>query len=433
MKKIILLLAASFIGVTAYAQTQKELDQFNKKLSKSDQTVLDAQKVPLIATWIDRATVLAEAATFYTSKLIPGFPTDQLFPMLTEQPSGVTEVDLGAAKKKYTFTNFDLYTDANDNVVSWMVKKEIKPNALDEAFEALVRAKNINENEFDGKAYFAVEKVWNEYSTNGSNFYYLGEKAKAAEQFKKAVATKALRNDVDSILIYQAGVAYLEANQEDSALLYLNRALEIGYDMDGDVQFYLAHILQNKGNLDKAIAILEEAVTTYSDDSRIVMQLVKLYIDTNKDPDKIISILESAKALDPDNISLYMVEGEMWNRLGEDEKSAAAFAQVVAKDPTNVLAFKNVGILQYDLADEINEKARKADANNDTEEYEALTQKAKATYANAIEMLEKVHELDPKDEDVIGWLRELYYYQTDQNIEKNQERFQYYNKLYNEL
>lgn len=433
MKKIILLLAASFIGVTAYAQTQKELDQFNKKLSKSDQTVLDAQKVQQIGTWIDRSTVLAEAATFYTSKLIPGFPTDQLFPMLTEQPSGVTEVDLGAAKKKYTFTNFDLYTDANDNVVSWVVKKEIKPNALDEAFEALVRAKNLNEKEFSGKAYFAVEKVWNEYSTNGSNFYYLGEKAKAAEQFKKAVATKALRNDVDSVLIYQAGVAYLEANQEDSALVYLNKALEIGYDMDGDVQFYLAHIQQNKGNQDKAIAILEEAVSTYSDDSRIVMQLVKLYIDTNKDPDKIISILESAKALDPDNISLYMVEGEMWNRLGEDEKSATAFAQVVAKDPTNVLAFKNVGILQYDLADEINEKARKADANNDTEEYEALTQKAKATYANAIEMLEKVHELDPKDEDVIGWLRELYYYQTDQNIEKNQERFQYYNKLYNEL
>lgn len=435
MKKLLLVcatttcLALSIVGAQG---APKGGETLVKKLERSDLSVLDAKKVQLFGTWIDRANTLLEVSKGYTGQLVFDLPTSQLFPMLPEQPVRIEQVsDMGTAQTRYVFANFDLYTDAQDNVVAWFANKEMKPGALELVFDALTRAKAISPGEFMGKGYFAVESLWNEYKTAGISYYYTGQKIKAAEEFKKAIRVQALRDEQDALMTYQAGVAYMEAGEKDSALVFLGKAMELGNEADGDVPYYMALIQEERGDREAAIVLLDSAAAKYPTDNRIMTQLIKLYVDTDKDPQKIVTLIAEAKKLDPENIQLYMIEGMLWNRLGENDKSAEVFAQAIAKDPTNAQAYKNVGILQYELGDEMTEKANTAFGNNDMAAYDALTAQARPIYAKAIEMFEKVHELDAADADVIDWLRRLYYPIRD--VQANRARFDYFTTLYNQL
>lgn len=61
MKKLFLILAAAATTLAASSQT-KELDNLNKRLTKSDEAVADAKKAASVNTWIERADALLAAS-----------------------------------------------------------------------------------------------------------------------------------------------------------------------------------------------------------------------------------------------------------------------------------------------------------------------------------------------------------------------------------
>lgn len=428
MKKLFLILAAAATTLAASSQT-KELDNLNKRLTKSDETIADPKKAGSIATWIERAEAMQAASTAYTKDLIAGFSIEQTLTLIGEEPNSIEEVEVGGKKQKqYIFDNFDIYVDENGQVAFWNTKNEFRTGAGQGAFDALKKAYEIDPSGFASKGYLTGSKLLNQFNTDGMNLYNLDKKAEAAEIFAKAVETNQLLGNTDSVMIYYTGVAYSEAGNYGKALEYMTKAKEIGYDQAGGVDFYIAYIQDKEGKKEDAIATLENGLVKYPTDERMVTQLINLYMEAKRSPDKIVSMLQKAKELDPKNVSLYMVEGNLWEQMGDSPKAKKAFLAATEADPTNFVGFMNAGILTAREGDKLVEKANKLDIN-DVKGYNALIEQAVPFYDEAIKYLEKAHELNKKDSHVVEMLKGLYFPKRDETPELA-ARFKYFDDLY---
>ena len=194
--------------------------------------------------------------------------------------------------------------DENGSVAFWNTKNEFRPGALNGAFDALKKAYEIDPAAFSSKGYLVATNLLNQFNTNGMNLYNLDKKADAANLFVKAAETNQMLGNVDSVMIYYAGVAYNEAGEYDKALEYLNKAREIGYDQQGGVDSYIAYIQQQQGKEEDAIATLEAATVKYPTNNQLVTQLIDLYVQTKRSPDKVVAMLDKAKELDQKNGAL---------------------------------------------------------------------------------------------------------------------------------
>lgn len=429
MKKLILILAAVCTTTVAFSQT-KELNNLAKKLEKSDEAIVKKASAP--ATWVERADLLLDASSAYTADLIAGFPIEQTLLILSEEPSSITEVDVNDKPyKKYAFTNYDIFVDENGSVQFWQNKKEFRPNSLQGAYEALQKAYELDPNGFQGRAHNTVIKLLNQYNTDGMNAYSLGQKIPAAETFAKVAETNKLIGVTDSVMIFYAGVAYNEGGDYANALKYMRQSKEIGYDQGGAVDTYIAYIQEQTGDVNGAIATLERAAVDYPEDNQIVTQLLKLYVDTDRDPQTIVDMLNRAKQLDQSNISLYLVEGNLWEQTGDSEKAEAAFREALAKDPNNFIAHLNTGILISRKGDKLVEEANKLDFN-DVKGYNALIEQAYPYYTDAIEMLEKAHQIDPTNDHPVELLKRLYDARRDDS-DNDEARYQYFDNLLRQM
>lgn len=428
MKKLLFILAACATVMTVNAQT-KDLDNLNKRLIKSDETIADVKKMGLSGTWVDRANILLEASKANTKMLIADFPIEQTLTMIPESPQSVEEVEIGGVPyEKYVFTNFDLYVNENKQVSFWETKKEFRPNALQGSLDALKQAYQINPKEMAGKGYMTATNLINEYMTIGMNLYKMNKKVDAAQLFLKGVEVNEMMGELDTMLIFYTGVAYFEAEDYDNALKYMKECLDLGYEDGGNTALYVALIYQMQEKDEEAIQVLENALKKYPADNRFVSDLVNLYLKTKRNPDVIIPLLQQAKELDPDNINLFMLEAQLWDQIGDAEKTEKAFEQAIQVDPNNYLAYMNIGILQANKGDEFINKSRELDHNDQTGR-DALVAQAQPYYDKAIEVLEKAHELNKNEIQIVELLRSLYYPRRDQSPEMG-EKFKHYTQLY---
>lgn len=431
MKKLLLILAGAAITLSASSQT-KELDNLNKRLTKSDETVADPKKAGSANAWIDHAQVLMSASKVYTKELIAGFSIEQTLNLIQQQPLKVEEVEVaGKPHKRYEFENFDIYVDENGSVAFWSTKKEFRPGALNSAFDALKKAYDLDPNIMTGKGYMVATDMLNQFNTDGMNLYNLGEKSKAADLFVKAAETNQMMGNVDSVMIYYAGVSYNEAGEYDKAIEYLNKAREIGYDQQGGVDSYIAYIQQQQGKDEDAIATLEAAIVKYPTNNQLVTQLIDLYVQTKRSPDKVVAMLEQAKKLDPSNGALYLLEGSLWDQMGDADKAEAAFLEATKVEPDNYIGYMNAGIMKARKGDKLIQQAQALDLK-DVKGYNALIEQAIPFYDGAIELLEKAHEIKPDDITVVGLLKSLYYQKVSDGPEM-EAKFNHYNDLYKSM
>lgn len=431
MKKLFLILAAAVTTLAANAQT-KDLDNLNKRLAKSDETIADPKKAGTAAAWLERADALMAASNAYTKDLIAGFSIEQTLTLLGDDPNETVEVDVqGKKHKKYVFDNYDIYVDENGQVAFWNTKNEFRKGAADGAFEAMKKAYELDPAAFSSKGYMVGQKMLNQFNTDGMNLYNLDKKAEAAGIFAKAVQTNELMGNVDSVMIYYTGVAYSESGDYDNALVYMNKAKEIGYDQQGGVDFYIAYIQQQIGKKEDAIATLEGALAKYPTDNRLVTQLIDLYMETKRSPEKIVSMLNKAKELEPTNVSLYMVEGNLWEQMGDSDKAEAAFLAATKADPKNYVGYMNAAIMKARRGDKFMDQARALDVN-DIKGYNALVDQAEPFYKGAIDLLEEAHKLNPKEATVVELLKGFYYQKQDENPEAA-ARYKYFDDLYKSM
>ena len=111
-----------------------------KKIERSDADIVNPKKENKAATWIARGETFYQAATEVSKNLYDGIDAATVM-MLFGEPTGAEVVEIaGQPYNKGIFPYVDVYLDVNNKPISWVVTKEIYPDALGKATEAYSKA-----------------------------------------------------------------------------------------------------------------------------------------------------------------------------------------------------------------------------------------------------------------------------------------------------
>ena len=191
---------------------------------------------------------------------------------------------------------------------------------------------------------------------------------------------------------------------------YFNKCLDVNYYYEGGEVFAkLSDIYNNTDRKDKVREVLELGFSKFPQSQSILIGLINYYLDSKQSPDRLFELIGEAKKNEPNNASLYYVEGNIYNELGEKDKAVEAYYKCAEINPEYEYGFIGAGILYYNQAIEIQDKAA---AELDNAKYEALVEEFEKALMNALEPFEKAFAISKDDTikvSIAEYLKNIYY------------------------
>ena len=135
--------------------------------------------------------------------------------------------------------------------------------------------------------------------------------------------------------------------------------------------------------------ILENAFTKYPQSQGILIGLINYYMASGENTDRLFNLIADAKKNEPNNASLYYVEGQINEKLGKFEEASKAYDECVEINPNYAYGYVGKGILYYNKAIEIQEAA-----NNEMDDakWAKLVEEFEATLKGCVDPFIKAYE-----------------------------------------
>ena len=366
------------------------------------------------ATWIKLADAYMDAFTAPMGNGWVGANKQELaFIMGNDKPTSTQNVTLaGEPYIKETYKTMNYYFNANNQLAIIEVTAPVYEDALDMALNAYLEAAKVDAKGSKTKDIDAgIKGISAKYVEQGMNEYMFGDLKSASECFEKAViASEAAPVPViDTMAVYNAGFTAWMSKDYQRAEPFFKRCLELDYAEDGEVYAKLADIYNNLEDKEEAKKVLENGFSAYPQNQNIIIGLINYYIESGDQPDELFSLLDAAKKNEPNNASLYYVEGDIHNKLGHKEEAIKSYLKSNEIDPNYEFGFIGIGILYYNEALELQDKA----ANEfDDAKYMALIEEFESALMNAIEPFEKAFSLTKDNQikvSIAEYLKNIYY------------------------
>jgi len=414
MKKILIALAVILAVQVADAQT-KSVDAVKKSVESAEADAQNPKKNTKVATWLKLATSYVDAYNAPTGNVILNSPRMQIQMMLgQEKPSSSESVVIdGMNFKKEVYANKNLYFDETDVLRIVEVTKPVYEDALASALNAYVKAYEVDakkSKEKDIKA--GIQDIAQKYFNDGMNQYSLGDYKKAAGLVAKAAAASetAPYSVVDTTALYNAGYIYWAVKDFDSAKTYFEKCLANDYYYDnGEVYAKLGDVYFNLGDKAKGVQTLETGFVKFPQSQSILIGLINYYLENGDNTDRLFELIAEAKKNEPNNVSLYYVEGNIHKQLGNREKAIAAYKECNVVDPNYDFGYHGLGAYYYDIAVEISEQAAQ---ELDDAKYQALVKEYEQYLIDAIQPFEKAFEITQNPQVKLNcaeYLKQIYY------------------------
>ncbi|MGC8823284.1 MAG: tetratricopeptide repeat protein [Bacteroidales bacterium] len=289
-----------------------------------------------------------------------------------------------------------------DSIVRNLVDTPVK-----QAYEAYEKALQLDEGKVRNKINLQLNDLYIIAVTRGSEAFEKKDFAKALEMFELALKIESapiFKNVIDTSMMYNCGLAALNAKNYDKAIEYFQKAAQYGYN--GGVTYSLLRTAYSeKGDSAAAIRTLQEGFEKYPNDLNMIVDLVNYYIVAQKVEDA-LKYLSIAKEKEPNNSSFYFAEGTLYEKLNDFEKAEAAYKKATEIDPNSFNAWYNLGVLYYNKAVKIFDAATN---EKDDAKYQQLLEQGNEVLKQCIPFLEQAHKIDPKEEVCAKTLRGLYF------------------------
>lgn len=386
-----------------------------KKAVESATTAAEnPKKASKPATWLKLAGAYMDA---YTAPMGNGWiganKQELTFIMGNDKPTSTQTVTLaGEQYSKETYSTMNYYFNANNQLALIEVTKPVYEDALDKALEAYRKAAEVDVKGSKTKDIDAgIKNISAKYVEQGMNKYMFGDLKAASVCFEKAVnaSESAPTPAIDTMAIYNAGFTAWMTQDYAKAEPFFKRCLDLGYAEDGEVYAKLADIYSKLDKKEDAKSVLEKGFSAYPQNQSIIIGLINYYIESGEQPDELFALLDVAKKNEPNNASLYYVEGDIHNKLGHKDEAIAAYLKSNEIDPNYEFGLIGIGILYYNEALEIQEKA----ANEfDDAKYAALIEEFEAALMNAIDPFEKAFNITKDNQikvSIAEYLKNIYY------------------------
>ena len=443
MKKIILALAVLLSVQVADAQT-KALDAAKQAAETAKTASQDAKKATKVATWLKLADAYMAAYNAPAGSAWVGASKTELQLVLKERPFSTEEVVVGEETLvRESYAARDYYFTPAGQLVMIVVTQPIYPDALERALEAYKKAYEVDAKQSKIKDITAgIETVSKKLYEDGMNYYSLGDYAKAAEYFAKAFEASVVEpySTPNNDALYNAGFVAWASQDWETAKKHFEKCMEIGYFYEnGEVYAKLSDIYAKLGDKTASVAILEKGFTAYPQSQSILIGLINYYLESGENTDRLFELIAEAKKNEPDNASLYYVEGNIYNELRQAEQDEAKAEELLAKAVAAYDACQTInadyeyghigkGIMFYNMAIELQDKA----ANElDDKKYAVLVEKFENALLNSLEPFEAAYSVSKDDSikiSIAEYLKNIYYrFQT--KGEKYEDGYKKYDEI----
>ena len=377
MKKIFLVLAlvASMQVFDAQAQV-KSPSAAKSAVEKAEAATTNPKQSQKPATWIKYGKALLDAYDAPAGNLWVGMSRQELQVLGgSDKPLSESVAELGGRQMtKVVFENKNLYFNENGLLEVIEVTKPVVEGALDKALSAYVDA------------------------SDAYNAYAFGKMGEASISFEKAAAASATAplSQIDTNAIYNAGFTAQAAGDNARAKEFYTKCLSLGYHgTDGDTYAKMADVCDKLGDKETAKNYLEEGFKAYPQSQSILVGLINYYVTSGSDTDRLFELLDEAKKNEPNNASLYYVEGNINEKLGKGDAAVASYRKCAEINPAYEFGYIGEGIHFYNLAVAIQDKAS---LESDDAKYMAMMGEFETALKSCIAPFEKAFELSSDPE-----------------------------------
>ena len=395
MKKIAIVLALIASLQVAGAQT-KSISAAKSAVDAAAAAAANPKKAAKVATWLKLGQACMEAYDApQGSAWVGATKQDLQLIMGNTKPSSVEDIVLeGQSFLKEVYPNCNYYF--RDGVLQMIeVTNPAVPDALGKAYDAYKKAYEVDtKNTKTADIATALKNIGQKYVEQAYNAYTFGDFAKSSQFFEKAAEATATKPcaAVDTNAVYNTGLTAWIAKDYDRAKTFFKKCLdEYKYEgSDGDVYAKLADIYDKAGDKTAMKEILESGFTNHPQSQGILIGLINYYIANQEDTGRLFDLINQAKKNEPNNASLYYVEGNINKELGKIDEAIAAYEKCAEINPDYEYGYIGEGILYYNQAIDIQEKASN---EMDDAKYMVLAEQFEQSLKNCIVPFEKAFNL----------------------------------------
>lgn len=418
MKKILIVLALVAAAQVANAQV-KSSAAAKQAIAAAQADTQNEKKAIKVATWIKLGSEYVKAYDAPAGNVWAGASKQELqLVMGNEKPSSVQDVTLqGEHFTKEIYAEKNLYFRDNGQLALIEVTKPVDPEALEKAVEAYRKAHEVDVKGSKTKDISAaLESINGKFVQKAYDMYTLGDIASASKYFEKAAdayATAPL-SKLDTNSIYNAGFTAWSLKDNARAYKFFKQCYDAGYfAADGEIYAKLADV--DTVNTKK---YLEEGFVKFPQSQTILIGLINYYLKSGESTDNLFTLLDKAKKNEPNNASLYYVEGNVHSELytksdfeNTDELASAiaAYDACATVNPEYEFGYIGKGIMYYNMALEYQDKAGK---EMDDRKWEILNKEFENALRSCIEPFEQAYNVS-KDENirvnVAEYLKNVYF------------------------
>ena len=433
MKRILIALAVLLAVQVADAQT-KSPEAAKKAVESAEAASKDAKKATKVATWLKLASSYMDAYNAPAGSAWLGASKQELqLIMGNDRPVSVEEVVLGTDQLiKETYSNKEFYFSPAGQLVLINVTKPVVEDALGGALEAYKKAYEVDVKQSKTKDIVTgLSIVAQKYLDEGMNSYTFGDLVKASQLFEKAVEASATAplSKVDTTALYNAGYTAWAVKDYERAKNFFEQCLAANYYYEGgEVYAKLGDVYTNLGDAKKGAELLEQGFVKFPQSQSILIGLINYYMTSGENADRLFVLIDEAKKNEPNNASLYYVEGNIYKELKNYDKAVESYMKCAEINPEYEFGFIGAGILYYERAVELSEQASN---EFDDKKYNALVEQFEQALLDALEPFEKAYNVTKDNTlkvSIAEYLKNIYY----RNISKGAEYEAAYNK-YNEV
>ena len=403
MKKIIFALALLASFQVANAQQARDAEAAKKKVEAAKAATLNEKKAANMATWLKLGQTYIDAYNAVQGNGYIGAAESELALLMNGvKPVSVEEKQIqGQPATVQHFETADYYFSGG-RLTSIVTTKPAVEDALGEAVKAYRKAHELDVKGKKTKDIVeALGIIHDKYSNDAVAAYQLQDYVKSSELFGAAAEMSefAPYSQLDTNALYNAGLTAWIAGNTDRAKTYFIKCLEHKYyGDDGDVYARLSTIAEKDGDKELSVKYLEDGFVNYPKSQSILIGLINYYTSSGGSTDRLFELLDVAKQNEPNNASLWYVEGNI--RLKMDppqvDEAFAAYDHCAEVNPEYEFGYIGKGVYLYNHAVEVQEKAS---FEMDDAKYAALVEEYDKTLKAAIEPFEKGYEIS-KDKEI---------------------------------
>jgi len=288
--------------------------------------------------------------------------------------------------------------------------KEFYADPLAEAYVAYEKAM-----ELDPKGTMKKKIITNMvYNSLAVNLYAQGSARFEAKEYESALKSfetqiKITESDkyagaIDTGMYYNAGLAAVNSGKFDEAIKYFEKCAEMKYlGITPYYQIYESWL--GLGDTIKAESILTSLTDKFPGDKGITLQLIDLYIKSNKN-EEALKYIKVAKEADPGNYSLYFAAGIIFLNQNRNDEAIVELGKSIELKGDLYDTQYGMGAAYINKASDMFVKANEI---MDVKKYTEAIDQANAVYSKALPYMEKAYELKPDDVYAMRSLKELYY------------------------